>query len=163
MNPFLSSGIRAAMRRRHDGPRNRPPMWALLWDEFRDLVRRVARSPVARVWLLAALVAAALVIGLSDTTPGPVVAEWLRLSAVATVVALAAVTVAAAAERWGRARPGARAVLGWLTVGSVAVYVGIGLHQETPGPVLEPALRWTLTGLLLAGAGAWHRRARRGR
>lgn len=163
VNPFFAAGLRAAMRRRGDDPRNRPSMWALLFGELRYLARRAVASPVARVWAVAIVASLAVLVGLSDVTPGPVVAEWLRLTAVAIAIVLAAVTVWAAADRWGRTRPGVATVAVWSLVGAVGAYVVIGLHEQTPGPVLDATVRWLAAGALFAGAAIWRWRARGGR
>ncbi|HEX2028786.1 MAG TPA: hypothetical protein VHF25_12400 [Nitriliruptorales bacterium] len=138
-------------------------MRVLLADEVGCLVRRVAQSPVARIWVVATLIAVVVYAGLSDVTPGPVAAEWVRLTAVTIIVGLAAAAVSVGARRWGRSRPAGGTVLTWVIVGSLATFVVIGLHQQTPGPVLDAPLRWTLAAVLLTGAAVWRGRTRRGR
>lgn len=138
-------------------------MWALLAGEVGDIARRVGRSPVARIWVIATSIAVALLVGLSGATPGPVVAEWLRLTAAAIVVGLASAAMWVGAERWGRSRPAGDKVVTWAIVGSLAMFVLVGLHHQTPGPVLEAQLRWGVAAMLLTGAALWQRRTRRGR
>ncbi|HEX2028620.1 MAG TPA: hypothetical protein VHF25_11565 [Nitriliruptorales bacterium] len=161
--PFMSSARKAAMRRRSDDPRTRPPTWALAAARVRYFARHAAGSPVVRTWTATAVVSAVIFVGLNETTPGPVIAEWLRLTAVVMVVAVAGITVWLASDRWGRRRAALGTAMAWLTLGVASAYVLVGLHQQTPGPVLDPGVRWLIVAVLLATAGLRRISVRRGR
>lgn len=104
--PPLVAGARALRRAlaRHQGhaPQRaaRVPLWRLLAGELLLLLRWPFEHHRARVWLPAAAVAVATVVGLSDATPGPVLALPGRLT---LAIVLAAVGIVLAT--WHRGRP----------------------------------------------------------
>ena len=78
----------AASARRRDS-RRPVPLTRLVWGEFAHLIRRLAASITVPVAILTAGVGAAVEVGLSSTTPGPVLeASWRRGSAGLTVAIL---------------------------------------------------------------------------
>ncbi len=102
MNPFLT-GLAASVSRklaRHQGrpPRDarRLPLWRLLVDEVVYLAEQAVRPPWRWVWASAAVAIVAVMVGLAESTPGPVVSPGWRVA----VAAVAASAVALLVRRW---------------------------------------------------------------